>query len=196
MSPIRIFRGLSLVMLLGGATGTASAWTPETSIGCGASCPARIPDRNGATNGQVSINFTVPGGLCAGGTFAGYAVDVDILHSHIGDLSATLVSPSVQTVQLLNPLSGGVCAGDDINSRFRDGTGSSTAVCGNFIPAVAGVITPASSLSALGSTVATGAWHITVTDSSHGGDGQITDAALVIRCSYSDEIFFSGFGFD
>ena len=196
MSPIRIFRGLSLVMLLGGATGTASAWTPDTSIGCGASCPARIPDRNGATDGQVSVNFTVPAGLCAGGTFTGYAVDVDILHSHVGDLSATLVSPTAQTVQLLNPVSGGVCAGDDIGARFRDGANASTAICGNLIPSVTGVIAPATLISALGSTIATGTWHITVTDTSHGGDGQITDAALVIRCSYSDEIFYTGFGFD
>jgi subtilisin-like proprotein convertase family protein len=196
MSPIRIFRGLSLAVLLGSAAGAADASTPSTSIGCGASCPARVPDRNGTTNGQVSINFTMPGGLCVGGTFVGYAVDMEVLHSHVGDLGATLVSPTAQTVQLLNPLSGGLCAGDDVGARFRDGAGSSTAICGNLIPAVAGVVTPASPFSALGSSIATGTWHITVTDTSHGGDGQITNAALVVRCNYSDEIFFNGFEFD
>ncbi|MEP6510076.1 MAG: proprotein convertase P-domain-containing protein [Dokdonella sp.] len=188
---------LSLALVLGGASGVAHAAYPSIWFACGASCPARIPDRNGATNGQVIVNLAVPAGVCSGSTFASYAVYVDVQHSHIGDLRITLTSPLAQTVQLLSPLSAGACAADDIGAKFRDGADAPPAICGPIlIPGVSGVTKPSSPLSAFGNSATPGIWQLAVRDESHGADGQVNNAALIVNCTYSDDIFHDGFEFN
>ncbi|MEO8460363.1 MAG: hypothetical protein ABI451_07535 [Dokdonella sp.] len=191
-------RGLSvfsIAILLGSACGIAQAASPSTWIGCTGGCPARIPDRNGATNSQVIVDILVPADVCSGGTLAGYAVYLDVLHSHVGDLRATLISPTAQNVEFLSPLAdgGGACAGDDIGAKFRDGADVSFAACGSLIPAVSGVVKSSAQLSALGIGSPAGTWHISLQDESHGGDGQVKNAALIVNCNFSDDIFSSGF---
>ena len=183
-------RLLAVAML--GVCGLAHAASAYRYVNCSA-CATRIPDSTGATDGIVTATFNVPAGVCPASTVTGFALQLDVMHSNVGDLRVSLKNPggAVNVTVLNRPLSGGSCKADDISATFLDG--GATVACGNLIPALAGDLKSSSALSAFGTTATPGTWQAEVRDQAPGGDGFLTNAQLRMKCGYTDVIFADSF---
>jgi hypothetical protein len=180
-----------LTAMLLGACGAASAAPVYRYVDCTA-CAARIPDSNGSTDGLVVAAITVPSFMCSGTTVQAYALQLEVLHSRIGDLKVKLTSPLATSVTLVNrPQVSGNCAGDDIVATFADAGAS--AVCGTKIPALGGDVKPSGIMATLGTALQPGVWLVETRDQAAGGDGYLADAQLRMTCGYSDGIFTDSF---
>ncbi len=190
MTTIRV-QLLAMALL---ASGAAHADHQKRYFACASGdCPARIPDSNGTTDGVATVNFPVPANVCSGTTTIGYAVYLNVLHSSIGDLRASLINPALTSVVFMNrPVTSGSCKGDDIDATFVDGAAALT--CGTHIPAISGDVKTNAVLSAFGSAPpASGNWQLEVRDQAAGGDGTVLGAQLRVTCGYSDDIFNDSF---
>jgi subtilisin-like proprotein convertase family protein len=175
-------------------SGAAHADFQKRYFACASgACPVRIPDSNGTADGVAAINFAVPANVCSGTTTVGYAVYLNVLHSSIGDLRATLTNPSLTNVVFMNrPVASGSCKGDDIDATFVDGAAALT--CGTHIPAVSGDVKTNAVLAVFGiAPPASGNWQLEVRDQAAGGDGMLLGAQLRVTCGYSDDIFNDSF---
>ena len=179
-----------LAVALAGACGLASAAVPVYRYADCAGCTARLPDSTGSTgvgDGVLTTTMTVPPEFCSGTTVTAYGLQLTATHTNIGDLKVTLTSPGLATVTILNrPISGGNCAGDDIQATFVD-TGVVQS-CGTKIPALSGDVKSSGTLSVY-SGLLTGSWTAEVRDQAPGGDGYVDDLQLRVQCGYTDDIF-------
>lgn len=164
-----------------------------------ADCPQRIPDAGGESN-PASVVLSVAANACAGGAaIGGVDVRVDLLHSHVGDLSITLASPGGTRYSLLERLADasgtpGSCASDDVRAEFGEPDEDAViASCVYTLPAVGGVIQPASTLAALSGPIEPGTWTLEVADHADAGDGVVRDFALRFYCSLPRRLFEDGF---
>jgi subtilisin-like proprotein convertase family protein len=95
-------------------------------------------------------------------------VDLQIGHTWVGDLDATLSGPACGPVQLMDqpgdpPLFG--CSHDNIDATFDDeAANSNEATCQTAALAIGGSVQPSTPLSACDGTSADGTWTLVVTD--------------------------------
>jgi subtilisin-like proprotein convertase family protein len=183
-------RLLAMMLLITGAM--ANAAPVYRYVAC-TSCTARIPDATSAGDGAVTATINVPANVCTGSTVSAYALQLDIVHSNIGDLKIDLKNPAgSKTVSIVNrPTTSASCHGDDISATFVDS--GSPATCGTQIPAIGGDKHAIGAMATLGSALLPGAWLVQVHDQVAGDDGILRSAQLRMTCGYSDGIFTDSF---
>jgi subtilisin-like proprotein convertase family protein len=187
MNEVRL---LAMMLLVTG--GMANAAPVYQYVAC-TSCSARIPDATGAGDGVVTAAITVPATVCTGSMVSAYALQLDIVHSNVGDLKVNLNNPSGSTtVAVLNrPVTSADCHGDDISATFLDA--GATVTCGTQIPALSGDVQSSGVLATFGSAPQPGIWLVDVHDQAAGDDGFLRNAQLRMTCAYTDGIFTDSF---
>ncbi|MBC7523513.1 MAG: proprotein convertase P-domain-containing protein [Flavobacterium sp.] len=164
------------------------------------SSPYKFTTGDTLCNSNSSTNVPIP--ISASGTstvtstisipFAGSISDVNvslnIAHSYVGDITASLTSPAGTSIQLFD----GQCAGNNnVNATFDDS--GTNLVCGTN-PAISGIIIPLQSLSAFNNENPSGIWTLAVTDNFDGDGGAINGWSLDI-CALQD-LAVNAYGFD
>lgn len=142
------------------------------------SCPGSTASTNVpltiATTANVTINSTL--NIPSGATISDINVTMDVTHTWINDLTATLISPSGTQVQLfVNP-----CTSNDIQNIVAtfDDSGS-TVVCGTN-PGITGVVKPTQLLSVFNGQSSTGTWTLRILDSFNQDGGSLNSWSLNI----------------
>ncbi len=130
----------------------------------------------------VDIPLDVSG--LTGGTITDVDVTLDISHSWVNDVSATLTSPEGTTVQLFfNP----PCINADISVELDDeATATSTDLlftCNASSPTVEGTFQPFTALSFFDGEDPNGTWMLSVSDIGFGEGGSVDNVGLVITQS-------------
>lgn len=134
---------------------------------------------NISASGTPTINSTlsIPSG---GGTINSIKVSMNITHTWINDLVATLISPSGTQINLFtNP-----CISDaieDINATFSDD--GIAVVCSNN-PGISGVVLPSQPLSGLVGQNASGTWTLRIRDTFNQDGGALNSWSLNV-CTIS-----------
>lgn len=127
-----------------------------------------------SANGADTVSSTLTIGDPA--VISGISVNVDITHSWVNDISATLISPSgIEVPLFVNPCSSANL--QNINATFDDAGAVMT--CG-FNPAISGTIQPSSPLSALIGQDAAGDWTLVVEDDYDQDGGSVNAWSLNI----------------
>ncbi|MEZ4964946.1 MAG: proprotein convertase P-domain-containing protein [Saprospiraceae bacterium] len=125
----------------------------------------------------TNVNIPVP----PGATVDDLNVTFQTNHTWVGDISATLTSPSGTTIQLFDRPGGGGCLGDGLDVVFDDAATNTAAqfvaTCGN-LPAIAGTYQPANPLSTFNGEPTGGTWVLAVTDFVNGDAGPVSFAQL------------------
>jgi subtilisin-like proprotein convertase family protein len=134
-----------------------------------------------STNIPVTINttanFTATSTLNVTSTdiISDANITMDITHTWINDLSATLTSPSGTVVNLFANVCDAGSSINDISATFDDA--GTAIVCGN-APGISGTVAPSSPLSAFNGESMNGTWVLTVLDSFSGDGGAINSWSL------------------
>ena len=102
-------------------------------------------------------------------------ITMDITHTWINDLTATLTSPAGTAVTLFANICDPGSSVNDISATFDDA--GSAIVCGN-APGVSGTVAPSSPLSAFNGQPMNGTWTLTILDSYNGDGGSINSWSL------------------
>ena len=168
------------------------------SIICGQITPTDLPLEI-SDSGEVTVTSEVEVNLQ--GLISDVRIDdLDIPHSWIGDLTATLTSPEGTTIIIFErpgvPNSFYGCDGDNINANFYDTAPNSADdfenSCGNS-PAIEGDFQPLNAFSAFIGENPTGTWTLAVSDAFNQDGGEISNWNLTICTSVPDEVaLFSG----
>ncbi|TAK30116.1 MAG: propanediol utilization protein, partial [Saprospiraceae bacterium] len=143
--------------------------------------PVAIPSDAAAT---VFDSIEIPGSqpVISVSTF------LDISHTWIGDLTATLHSPQGTAATLFDqpgvPASGFGCAGDDIIANFYDAAPNTAEVfentCGGVPPAISGSFQPVTPLAAFFNENSGGVWALEVSDAFNEDGGAINQFQLEV----------------
>ncbi|QBB72278.1 hypothetical protein ELE36_18950 [Pseudolysobacter antarcticus] len=168
------------------AANSAQAATYSCQALAGTNCPGRVLD-----GPQAALTSTIqlpPASVsaCSGVGGASVTVQLNVTHSWVGDLTASVANGS-GSATLLSNLAGagaGGCQGADVNTTFRDGAGAAT--CSGQIPAVGGTVSPVTPLAALGGTtsgVPSGAWTLSIADTGNNNDGALIDWSVNVSCA-------------
>lgn len=159
-------------------------------------------------NGVINFDFA-PGVPVTAGTPAIADMDVsspaddiqdlnvylDIPHSWIGDMTASLTSPEGTTIMLFDNIGGPGfgCAGNDLDVTFDDEAAATYAdldgTCNN-APAAQGTFQPLEALSAFDGQNPNGTWTLEVIDNFGGDDGTIANVTLSMKLPNSQAIEF------
>ncbi|HRI59222.1 MAG TPA: proprotein convertase P-domain-containing protein, partial [Saprospiraceae bacterium] len=137
-----------------------------------------VPTTAATVSGSTTVN------LPAGAPVIGFTVHFQTTHTWIGDINATLTSPSGQTILLFDrpgvPATGFGCANDGMNVTFDDGA-TNTALqlentCNGGVPAISGTFQSIQPLSTLLGGNLNGTWTCTVQDfvAADGGNVNVT----------------------
>lgn len=138
-------------------------------------------DVNGAIN--VSSNLTV----AQNSAVIDVDVSINIPHTWVGDIDASLVGPGGESVKLFDrpgvPADSDGCSNDNIVASFNDDASQNASVlenmCNSTAPAISGNFKPIGSLSLFNGKNAQGNWKLEVNDNYPGEDeGQITSWSL------------------
>ncbi|MCB8916394.1 MAG: hypothetical protein H6666_00590 [Ardenticatenaceae bacterium] len=153
-------------------TGTWTAYNPLCSTP-----NVAIPDNNldGVTD-TLAVNLT--------GSISDLNVDVDVLHTWVGDVSLTLTHVDTGTSATIIdrpgvPASTFGCAGNDIAATLDDE--AATLVedeCGAGVPAIAGSFIPNNPLSVFDGEDLSGTWTMVATDAAGGDTGTLVQWCL------------------
>lgn len=131
-----------------------------------------------AANGTPTINSTLS--IPSGGTINSISVTMNVTHTWINDLVATLISPTGTQINLFtNP-----CVSDaieDIDATFSDN--GIAIVCSNN-PGISGTVLPNQALSALIGQTSTGTWTLRIRDAYNQDGGALNSWELNI-CTIS-----------
>ncbi|MEO8459301.1 MAG: hypothetical protein ABI451_02125 [Dokdonella sp.] len=176
--------GLFLLSLAGAAA--AQTTTYSCSALGGSNCTARILD---GPQAAITSTLQLPAAAatqCSAGSTVTLAVQLNIIHSWIGDLTAAVANPSASSSTLLSNLAGagvGGCQGSDVSALFQDG--GTAAACSGLIPAVGGTVAPVSPLAPLASAngAPSGQWTLTVTDTANNNEGALLDWGVSVSCA-------------
>jgi subtilisin-like proprotein convertase family protein len=139
-------------------------------------CPDSISSTNVpltiATTANVTINSNL--NVPSGGTISDVNITMNVTHTWINDLTATLISPSGTQVQLfVNPcVSASIL---NINATFDDA--GSNVVCGTN-PGISGVVKSSQLLSAFNGESSTGIWTLRILDSFNQDGGSLNSWSL------------------
>ncbi len=162
-----------LVGLLASSMATAQICSTDANLA--------IPDGSGsATPGApASISITVPAFYTNAITDLDF--DLQINHTWVGDLTATLTSPAGTTVTLMNrpgtPPGTFGCNRNDIDTTLDDSAANAIEnECAGATPTIAGTLSPNGALSAFNTEIPAGTWTLTVTDNARFDLGTIISA--------------------
>jgi subtilisin-like proprotein convertase family protein len=137
-----------------------------------------------SATGTPTINSTL--NIPSGGTINSIRVKMNVTHSWINDLVATLISPTGTQINLFtNP-----CVSDaieDIDATFSDN--GIAIVCGNN-PGISGTVLPNQSLSGLTGQSSTGTWTLRIRDAYNEDGGALNSWGLNI-CTVSTALAIS-----
>ena len=171
---------------------TVYYWRVKTTNGCGEGVPSASPNRFKTGLNSCRISLDVPKSISSTGTPSVTSlinvtaamgttitdlnlVGLNITHSYIGDLIATLSSPAGTTVELFNQICGGQ---SDISMNLDDQATITTFPC----PPINNVtVQPANPLSAFNGENSAGVWTLNVYDISDGGGGSLNGWGLSIN---------------
>jgi subtilisin-like proprotein convertase family protein len=131
--------------------------------------PVNIPD-----NGTVTVELPLTGDS-NDFTFSKVQVGIDIAHTFVNDLTATLVAPDGETEILLFANVGG--NGDNFKDTVLD-SDATVPIASGAAP-FSGTFRPQQSLAPLAGRNMTGTWKLRLSDASGGDVGQLTDFALL-----------------
>ena len=160
-------------------TACSGVFSTESKFTTGViSCPGTVASTNVpltiATTANVTINSTL--NIPSGGTISDLNITMDVTHTWINDLTATLISPSGTQVQLFaQPCTSADI--QDITATFDDS--GSTLVCGT-IPGISGTFVPLQPLSAFNGQSSTGTWTLRILDSFNQDGGSLNSWSLNI----------------
>ena len=170
------------------ATAAASSSFSFTTSSCSTIASTDVGQTTDVASFPSVINITA----------AGTVNDVNITslmisHPYVGDLSATLTSPTGTVVNLFDgpgiPASNWGCNGDDIDASFDDAAASTSAdfenMCDGAAPTINGAFQSIDALSAFNGESITGDWTLTILDSYTQGDDGTLDAWSLEICSSS-----------
>lgn len=139
-----------------GVYGTAYKFTTGT-VTCGNTSSTNVP-LTIATTANATINSTLS--IPAGGTISDVNITMNVTHTWVNDLTATLISPTGTQVQLYaQPCTS--AALNNIVATFDDA--GIALVCANN-PAVGGTVKPLQALSAFNGENSTGTWTLKIVD--------------------------------
>ena len=146
---------------------------------------------------NLSIPDNTPSGATSTGTVSAPAfatitdvnLTIEIDHSSIGDLQATLTSPNGTTVVLFDrpgvPVSPFGCAGNDLDVTFDDEAVNTATVfenlCGMVSPAISGSFQSSVPLSLFDGETPSGDWNLNVIDNSNNDIGTIVSWTIDIE---------------
>ncbi|WP_395063321.1 reprolysin-like metallopeptidase [Flavobacterium sp.] len=158
-------------------TGNNSASNIFTTglITCNTSSSTDIPVTIPTTVATVTSTLTVP----SGANISDINVNIDITHTWINDLTATLTSPAGTSVILFANQCSPTSSINNILATFDDS--GIAIVCGNS-PGISGTVLPGQPLSAFNGESPVGVWTLTVADSFTQDGGTINNWSLNI-CS-------------
>lgn len=172
----------------------AEAQSYECSSSFGTSCADELVDAHrrspapASTPGIFESTLTVLPGLCADDSvIVDVDVELDIVHSYVGDLSVDLIHPDGTLVRLLyRPGIGFVepsCPGDDVRVTLDDEGEIAFDACGTLIPALEGRARPWNPLALFDGHVRNGTWRLRVTDNEPGERGVLRGWTLHLPCT-------------
>ncbi|MEM8962651.1 MAG: IPTL-CTERM sorting domain-containing protein [Acidobacteriota bacterium] len=140
--------------------------------------PVQIPDAN--DKGAIS---TLEVGTAV--MVSSLAVEVDITHTFVGDLTILLTSPADNTIVLLDrpgvPMDADGCNNNDVRVTFTDDAATDPEdVCNPLSsdPWITGEVLPVEALAAFDGEMATGTWTLEVIDNLAGDLGTVVDWRL------------------
>jgi subtilisin-like proprotein convertase family protein len=160
-------------------SGCSSVFSAENKFTTGVvSCPgstssANVPLTIGTT-ANVTINSTL--NIPVGGVISDVNITMNLTHTWINDLTATLISPSGTQVQLFTQ----PCTNNDIQniSATFDDSGSNI-VCGTN-PGITGVVKSTQLLSAFNGQNSTGIWTLRILDGFNQDGGSLNNWSINI----------------
>ena len=158
-----------------GVYGTAFKFTTGT-ISCATTASPNFPLTIPATISQVFVGTSTLN-IPSGGTIGDVNVTMNITHTWINDLTATLTSPSGTVVQLFSRECNPNASVNNIVATFDDS--GSALVCGNN-PGISGIVIPDEMLSAFNNENSTGTWTLTITDEFNQDGGALNSWSLNI----------------
>ena len=140
-----------------------------------------------ASSGTPTITSTITISGVIGNIIDLNVLNLNISHTYVGDLKATLTAPGGAVITLFDqagvpPLTFG-CSGDNLELAFDDAATLTAAdfesACGD-LPAISGTFQPLDVLSTLNGTSANGTWTLTVYDNFTGDGGSLDSWSLEI----------------
>ncbi|PJA42052.1 MAG: hypothetical protein CO182_04775 [Lysobacterales bacterium CG_4_9_14_3_um_filter_62_6] len=176
-----------------GANSTVRSFTTGVTAlvnTCYSGAAVAIPDNNpSGAFAELSV--------ATAGTLSDVNISAMITHTWPGDVSVSITHVvSGTTVALGSRLGGTGCSVDNVDATFDDDSGV-VITCGATPPAIAGVLTPQSPLSAFDGLDLNSAWRLTVVDSANADTGNITgfcvNATTITAASNPDVLFKNGF---
>ena len=153
----------------------SSTYTFRTgSIVCGTTASTNVPIAISATGTPtITSTLNIPSGV----TISDVNVTMNVTHTWINDLLATITSPTGTVISLFaNQCSPSVSV-NNIVATFDDA--GVAVVCGNN-PGISGTVIPAQSLSAFNGQSSTGTWTLTIPDAFNQDGGTLNSWSLNI----------------
>lgn len=144
------------------------------SITCSTVASTNIPIAISAT-GTPTITSTIS--IPSGGNISDVNVTMNITHTWINDLTATLTSPTGTIVQLFSGECNPNASINNIVATFDDS--GIAIVCGNN-PGISGTVMPNQALSAFNNSNSSGTWVLTISDSFNQDGGALNSWSLNI----------------
>ncbi|WP_298155910.1 reprolysin-like metallopeptidase [Flavobacterium sp.] len=123
-------------------------------------------------NGTPTINSTL--NFPANATITDVNVTMQIVHSYVEDITATLISPAATQVQLFSGLCGDA---NNVNAQFDDS--GTPIVCGSGT-AISGIRKPANALAAFNGQASNGTWTLRIADGVSGDGGTLNSWSINI----------------
>ncbi len=124
------------------------------------------------SSGSSTINSVL--NITSDQIISGVQLSMDLQHSYVGDLTATLISPTGTTVELFaEPCD----SSNNVNATFDDN--GIPVICGS-LPAISGTVLPSQSLSAFNGQSAAGNWTLRIRDGYNGDGGTLRGWSLIL----------------
>ena len=151
----------------------SSGYTFRTgTIACGTTASTNVPLAISASGTPtITSTLNIPSGV----TISDVNVTMNITHTWINDLSATLTSPTGTVITLFANQCSPSASINNIVATFDDA--GVALVCGNN-PGISGTVIPAQALSAFNGQSSTGIWTLTVLDAFNQDGGSLNSWSL------------------
>ncbi len=175
-------------------------WSPVYSFTTGEQLCLNLASANVpltiSSSGSPTVNSVLSVGL-PGNILSIKLVDLNIQHTYIGDLSATLTSPTGTTIELFNrPGTTGAgfgCDGEDILVTFDDAAFNNAAAfenaCGSNSPSIEGSYQPIQALAAFAGQPAAGEWRLSIRDNASFDGGALLGWRLEFCTEIPSEVY-------
>lgn len=164
---------------------------PGSDVAETMSIPAQISNGNISSTGTDARSFIIPVFGMSDVNITDVNVYLDIQHSRVSDLAATITSPTGQTATLfVSPGSnniGGPCQGDNLNITLDDEAMATYQdlinACENTAPAISGTFKAFNTLNVFDNQNPEGNWVVTIYDLTPGDGGLVRGVELKITQS-------------